>query len=173
MDMVLKPQDIVILLKLVAIGDNRWSYNSLANELAMSPAEVHAGIKRCIAAKLFDRQRKVPIKSALQEFLTHGVKYAFPPDRGTMTRGIPTGFAAPPLNLRITQPSEDPPVWPYPEGNVKGYSFSPLYKSVPKAVATDHALYELLTLVDAIRGGRARERELAVKELADRLGVAS
>ncbi len=173
MGMILKPQDIVVLLKLVAIGDSRWSYNSLANELAMSPAEVHAGIKRCIAAKLFDRQRKVPIKSALQEFLAHGIKYAFPPDRGTMTRGIPTGFAAPPLNLRIAQPSDDPPVWPYPEGNVKGYSFSPLYKSVPKAVATDHALYELLALVDAIRDGRARERELAVKELADRLGVTS
>ena len=171
--MVLKPQDIVILLKLVAIGERRWAYNSLANELAMSPAEVHAGIKRCIAAKLFDRQRKVPIKSALQEFLAHGVKYTFPPDRGAMTRGIPTGFAAPPLNLRITQPAEDPPVWPYPEGNVKGYSFSPLYKSVPKAVQTDHALYELLALVDAIRDGRARERELAVKELADRLGVAT
>ena len=92
--MVLKPQDIVILLKLVAIGERRWAYNSLANELAMSPAEVHAGIKRCIAAKLFDRQRKVPIKSALQEFLAHGVKYTFPPDRGAMTRGIPTGFAA-------------------------------------------------------------------------------
>jgi hypothetical protein len=168
--MILKPQDIVVLLKLVVIGDSRWSYNSLANELAMSPAEVHAGIKRCIAAKLFDQHRKVPIKSALQEFLAHGIKYAFPPDRGTLVRGIPTGFAAPPLNQRIAQSSDDPPVWPDPEGKVKGYSFSPLYKSVPKAVADDQALYEMLALVDAIRDGRARERELAVKELAVRLG---
>lgn len=168
--MILKPQDIVVLLKLVVIGDSRWSYNSLANELAMSPAEVHAGIKRCIAAKLFDQNRKVPIKSALQEFLAHGIKYAFPPDRGTLVRGIPTGFAAPPLNQRIAQSSDDPPVWPDPEGKVKGYSFSPLYKSVPKAVADDQALYEMLALVDAIRDGRARERELAVKELAVRLG---
>ena len=169
--MILKPQDIVVLLKLVVIGASRWSYNSLASELAMSPAEVHAGIKRCIAAKLFDQHRKVPIKSALQEFLAHGIKYAFPPDRGTLVRGIPTGFAAPPLNQRIAQSSDDPPVWPDPEGKVKGYSFSPLYKSVPKAVADDQALYEMLALVDAIRGGRARERELAVKELAGRLGV--
>jgi hypothetical protein len=168
--MILKPQDIVVLLKLVVIGDSRWSYNSLANELAMSPAEVHAGIKRCIAAKLFDQHRKVPIKSALQEFLAHGIKYAFPPDRGTLVRGIPTGFAAPPLNQRIAQSSDNPPVWPDPEGKVKGYSFSPLYKSVPKAVADDQALYEMLALVDAIRDGRARERELAVKELAVRLG---
>lgn len=169
--MLLKPQDIVILLKLIAIGERHWTYNSMANELAMSPAEVHAGIKRCVAAKLFDQQRSVPVKSALQEFLIHGIKYAFPPDRGALTRGIPTGFAAPPLNSQIVQPSEAPPVWSSPEGSVKGYSFSPLYKSVPKAVMSDHALYELLALVDAIRDGKARERKLAVKELADRLGV--
>ena len=169
--MILKPQDIVVLLKLVVIGSSRWSYNSLANELAMSPAEVHAGIKRCIAAKLFDQHRKVPIKSALHEFLAHGIKYAFPPDRGTLVRGIPTGFAAPPLNQRIAQSSDDPPVWPDPEGKVKGYSFPPLYKSVPKAVADDQALYEMLALVDAIRDDRARERAMAVEELAGRLGV--
>lgn len=173
MDMVLKPQDIFILLKLVAIGDRHWSYNSLANELSMSPAEVHAAVKRCIAAKLFNSQHRKPIKSALYEFIIHGIKYAFPPDRGALTRGIPTGFAAPPLNSQIAQPSEDPPVWPFAEGESKGYEFSPLYKSVPKAVANDHVLYELLALVDAIRDGRARERELAEKELADRLGMTS
>lgn len=171
--MVLKPQDIVVLLKLVVIGRRRWSYNSLAYELFMSPAEVHAGIKRCIAAKLFDQHRRAPIKNALKEFLIHGVKYAFPPDHGAMTRGIPTGYAAPPLNMKISQPSEDPPVWPYAKGSVKGYSFSPLYKSVPQAVESDQALYELLALVDAIRDGRARERDMATKEITERLDVVS
>ncbi|MEG7523780.1 MAG: hypothetical protein M3H12_11860 [Chromatiales bacterium] len=47
--------------------------------------------------------------------------------------------------------------------------FSPLYKSAPGAAKRDPALYELLVLVDAIRGGRARERELAIKELRARL----
>ena len=171
--MVLKPQDIVILLKLVAIGDSSWSYNSLANELAMSPAEVHAGIKRCAAARLFDHQRNAPIRSALLEFLVHGIKFVFLPDRGALTRGIPTGYAAPPLNLLIVQSSDPPPVWPTPEGSTRGYEFSPLYKSVPKAVAKDDVLYELLALVDAIRDGRARERNLAVKELTKRLKLES
>ncbi|PLX72293.1 MAG: hypothetical protein C0614_13955, partial [Desulfuromonas sp.] len=100
-------------------------------------------------------------------------KYAFPPDRGPMTRGIPTGYAAPPLNEHIAQSSEDPPVWPSAEGSVRGYEFSPLYKSVPKAVANDQKLYELLALVDAIRDGRKRERNLAISELSKRLGIAS
>jgi len=60
--------------------------------------------------------------------------------------------------------------WPDPMGETRGSSFSPLYKSVPKAARNDKALYELLVLVDAIRGGRARERELAIKEIKRRLG---
>jgi hypothetical protein len=39
---MLKPQDILFLLKLIAIGEKTWSYNSLAIELGMSPSEVHA-----------------------------------------------------------------------------------------------------------------------------------
>ena len=171
--MVLKPQDILVLLKLVAINTSDWSYNSLANNLAMSPAEVHAGIKRCAVARLFDPQRNAPIRNALLEFLVHGVKYAFLPDRGALTRGVPTGYAAPPLNSIIVQTNDPPPVWPSPEGTTRGYEFSPLYKSVPKAVANDAALYELLVLVDAIRDGRARERDLAVRELTKRLELES
>jgi len=167
--MTLKPQDIVILLKLVSLGDRPWSYNVLAVELAMSPSEVHSGVKRAAAARLLDPQRNVPILRALQEFLVHGVKYAFPPDRGPLTRGLPTAYAAPPLNTLIVLPDEPPPVWPDPEGKVRGYAFSPLYPSVPKAAVQDPLLYELLALVDAIRDGRARERELAIKELTARL----
>lgn len=167
--MILKPQDIVILLKLVTLGNRPWSYSALALELGMSPSEVHSGVKRTAAARLFDPQRNVPVLRALQEFLVHGVKYAYPPDRGQLTRGMPTSYAAPPLNTLIVQSEEPPPVWPDPDGSVRGYEFTPLYRSVPKAAARDLGFYELLALVDAIRDGRARERELAVRLLSERL----
>jgi hypothetical protein len=168
--MILKPQDIYILLKLIVLGDVPWSYSALAGDLFMSTSEVHAGIKRAIAAKLMDSQRGRPVKKALEEFLIHGVKYAFPPDRGGLTRGLPTAYAAAPLRAMISQPKEPPPVWPDPEGVVRGYEFSPLYKSVPRAALKDSKLYEILALVDAIRDGRAREREIAVRELKTRIG---
>ncbi len=168
--MILKPQDIYILLKLVAMGETQWSYASVAGDLFMSASEVHAGIKRAMAARLMSSDNVRPLKKSLEEFLIHGVKYAFPPDHGGLTRGVPTGYAAPPLKDIITQPNEPPPVWPDPEGNTRGYEFSPLYKTVPKAAARDQKLYELLAIVDAIRDGRAREREIAVKELKTRLG---
>ena len=169
--MILKPQDIYILLKLIAIKGKDWSYSSLADELYMSPSEVHAGIKRATTAKLFDANRKKPIKKSLEEFLIHGIKYAYPPEPGALTRGIPTSHAAPPLNKIISQSKEEPPVWPDPEGHALGFAFPPLFKSVPKAIAIDPNLYELLALVDAIRGGRARERDIAVRELTARLNA--
>ncbi len=167
--MVLKPQDVFILLKLIARDRNDWSYQSLASELFMSVSEVHAGIKRATAAKLMDDYRKMPVKKALEEFLIHGVRYAFPPTRGELTRGVPTGYAAPPLSGHFQKSEEPPPVWPDPEGETRGFEFSPLYKSAPKAAAIDNGLYELLTLVDAIRDGGARERRMAMTELQKRI----
>ena len=167
--MILKPQDIVILLKLIVRDGSEWSYPTLSYELSMSASEVHSGVKRAVAAKLMDMHRKIPVKRNLLEFLIHGVKYAYPPDRGGITRGIPTSYAAQPLKELIMQPDEPPPVWPDPEGQVRGYEFSPLYSSAPHACKVDSKLYELLALLDAIRDGRARERKIAIKEIQSRI----
>ena len=169
--MILKPQDILVLLKLVAIGRNDWSYNRLAVELGMSPSEVHSALKRALTASLaLQKADKItPYIRNLEEFLVHGIRFAFVPERGEMTRGLPTAYAAAPLNSVFLPDGEPPLVWPDPQGEVRGMAFSPLYKSVPKAAQLDPALYELLVLVDAIRGGRARERAFAIKELQQRL----
>ncbi len=168
---MLKPQDIAVLLKLILKAqDKRPTYARLAVDLHMSPSEVHASIRRARAARLIHGPElgdRVNAK-ALEEFLIHGIKYAFPAQKGGMTRGIPTASAAEPLNRQITQ--EDPvPVWPFEEGSKRGYSFLPLYKGAPQAALKDRELYQLLALVDALRDGSARERELARRELSARL----
>jgi hypothetical protein len=167
--MILKPQDVLVLLKLSVLKDHVWSYVGLAKALKMSVAEVHDGIKRAIAARLFNPETKRPIRRALEAFLIHGVKYAYPPEKGGPTRGLLTAYAAHPLKGWIFQGDDLPPVWPYPEGEETGYAFSPLFKSVPAAVQGDEKGYELLVLVDAIRDGRARERDDAVEQLRLRL----
>ena len=43
-----------------------------------------------------------------------------------MTRGVPTSYAAPPLNKHIAQGGDPPPVWAYPQGNQRGVSLEPL-----------------------------------------------
>lgn len=171
MDMVLKPQDVVVLLKL---AQPRWvgaPYAVLATELGMSPSEVHAAVHRAAAAGLVNPFLRATQREAAAEFLIHGLKYAFPAQRGEMTRGIPTGVGAAPL-AKLFQASDEPvPVWPDPEGEARGYALEPLYRCVPTAVKRDADLYALLALVDAIRCGRARERALAEKELLRRLGA--
>lgn len=171
--MQLKPQDILVLLKLVAIGRQDWVYNKLALELGMSPSEVHASIKRALGSGLaLQRDKKIiPNVRNLEEFLCHGIRYVFVTECGGMTRGTPTAHAAPPLDTVFVPDGEPIPVWPDAEGSARGLSFSPLYKSAPIATKSDSALYELLVLVDAIRGGRARERNYAINELKKRLSA--
>jgi hypothetical protein len=171
MIMGLAPQDVLVLLKLVALSHQGWSYNELAIELGMSPSQVHSAIKRALAARLAQRKNGeiTPQVRNLEELLVHGLKYLCVPERGELTRGIPTSYGAAPLDDKFVESKDPVPVWPHPEGKVRGEAFSPIFRSAPEAAMRDKGLYELLALVDAIRGGRARERSMAIRELGKRL----
>ena len=109
------------------------------------------------------------MKSALMEFIQYGLRYVFPQQPGAVVRGVPTAHSAPPL-MDLIQ-SQEAYVWPYSKGEVRGHSIAPLYSSTPEAALKDEKLYELLALVDAVRMGRSRERELALIELKKRFGL--
>ena len=167
--MILKPQDVVILLAIALSPEPEKTNRTLAANLFLSTSEISGGINRLRASHLLHTGEKKPVKRAMEEFLIHGVKYAYPAERGGLTRGLPTAYAAPPLSRSIIQPDTDPPVWPAPEGPRRGYSFLPLYKTVPQAAAKNSCLYELLALVDALRDGRPREAEAAAQKLRTRI----
>ncbi|HJZ96352.1 MAG TPA: hypothetical protein VKE70_07580, partial [Candidatus Solibacter sp.] len=118
-----------------------------------------------------DRGWGTPDAPALEEFLVHGVKYAFAPARRGLVRGMPTSYAAPPLDRLLGPVEGPPPVWPHDAGSVQGREMSPLYRSVPLAAHRDARLYELLALVDAIRCGDTRAGDIAVRELRTRLSA--
>jgi len=167
----LKPQDVCVLLKIVVLRRGPWSYGQLALELGMSASEVHAGVKRADHASLMrlDDGWGYPNVHAFEEFLVHGLKYAFAPVRGGLTRGVPTAHAAPPLCALLGAPAGPPPVWPDAAASVQGIEFLPLYKSVPFAAARDPRLYELLALVDALRADDCPDPGRARQELRMRL----
>lgn len=169
--MPLKPQDVYVVLKLLAAGSRRASYSHLAMDLVMSASEVHACVKRAHASGLLHGPtlQNRPNIGAIEEFLVHGLKYIFPAEHGELTRGVATSYGAPPLRPQIT-PTNDPiPVWPYAEGKQRGLALAPLYKTAPIAALRDESFYELLVLADALRDGRARERTIAEKMLQRRL----
>ncbi|OLE81258.1 MAG: hypothetical protein AUF76_13450 [Acidobacteria bacterium 13_1_20CM_2_65_9] len=144
----LRPQDVFVLAKLLSYKGRRPPMAQMSVDLSISSSEVHAALKRLVLARLVsgDAEGNRPLIEAVQEFLVHGVKYAFPAKRGEVTRGVP-----------------------FPEGEHRGVTLEPLYKSAPAAALRDPFLYELLALIDALREGRVRERKLAEKELIARL----
>lgn len=168
----LRPQDLVVLLRLSLESGPAPTYAALAAELSMTASEIHAGLGRAVMAQLArkDAAGKVfVVREAVRLFMQHGARYAFPATHGGMTRGMPTSHAAPPLKDRIVQSGEPPPVWPHKNGTVRGIAFYPLYPTVPEAAGRNPALYELLVLFDAVRGGSPRERALALGLLDERL----
>jgi hypothetical protein len=167
----LKPQDLAIALKLVVLRGERLPYRELGQQMRLSQFEAHAATQRLLAARLVVEVEGVirPVTAVLQPFMLYGAPYAFPPVRGEMTIGFPTAYGVSPLKEKVMFSDENPPVWPHPEGTHRGLTLQPLYESLPLAAQDDKALYELLALLDALRIGQARERELAAGLLQERL----
>jgi hypothetical protein len=164
-------QDVALLLKLAIQYEHQVPSKDLAESLFLSPSEVSKSLKRSVESGLLhmvNGEKRVN-RSALLEFLAHGFKYVFPPAKGSLVRGVPTAAAAEPLKSRFLDSGDPPDVWPYVEGTVRGIAFAPLYKGAPKAALKDPRFYGILALCDAIRGGRTRERNLAIELLGKEL----
>ena len=160
---------MLLLLKIISEDNPKWNQKPMAEALGLSQSEVSESVARSKYAGLLDPSGKVVMKMAFMEFLQYGLRYVFPQKPGAVVRGIPTSHSASPLKEQI-QSTEDY-VWPYGKGKVRGHGILPLYPSVPEAALKDEKLHELLALVDALRLGRAREKELAVIELKKRLDL--
>ncbi len=163
----MRPQDVAVLLKIVALGAEPWLARDLASALRLSPAEVSNSLKRSALAGLLDATRRKVAKRNLLDFLESGLPYVFPTRPGGSVRGVPTAHSAAPLAAKFL--SDEPYVWPSAKGSAKGQAIQPLYPGAVEASLADAALYQLLALSDALRVGRTRERGEAVKELAKRL----
>lgn len=172
MDLRLKPQDVVVALKLAAGAGAPWTQPNLARSLHLSASEVNHGLKRLAACHLYNPRERRVVRASLEEFLVSGLRYVFPAQLGRIAEGMPTsisGSAA--LSAKLLVGDEDHVVWPAESrlGRVRGRVVAPLYRKVPLAAAEDPVLHEYLALVDALRVGRARERALAKEELTRRL----
>ena len=159
----MRPQDIAILLKIVILGKNEWQYQDLARSLCISGAEVNESLNRSKLAGLIDYNRKRVNKQALYEFLEHGIQYVFPIHPGALSKGIPTAHSHPVIKDQIV--SESVFVWPDINGTEIGQTIEPLFKTQVKAIKEDSALYEVLSLIEILRVGKTREKNIALQQL--------
>lgn len=165
----LKPQDIAVALRLAEMPEA--SYTALSADLSMSVSTAHQSVERLQAAGLLRPDSRHANWHSLIEFLEHGVRYSFPARLERHARGVPTAYSGPPLANEIL--SDEPIVWPDANGDAFGQSLAPLYPNAAKLPHTCPSVYELLTLVDAIRMGRSRERSIAVEKMKERLAPAA
>lgn len=175
MNISLKPQDLIVALKL-AVSSTLASYAGLAASLGLNASEVHTAVQRAVQAQLLvDTAHDALAKNSrlgnirvhrqnLLEFVLHGAKYAFPAEITSITVGVPTSHSAPVYN-GVFAPGSDDWVWPYAQGTHKGVGLVPLHPCVPTACLADAQLYTALALLDALRVGRARERRIALDKL--------
>ena len=163
----MRSQDIVVLLKIAALGKREWLAKELAFTLDISQSEVSESLNRSMIAGLISADKKLLMENNLLDFLEHGLRYVYPAEPGAIQRGMSTAHNAPPLNNIIS--AEESYVWPWAEGETRGQAIEPLHPGVPGACIKDPALYELLALTDALRLGRIREKQQAIAELRIRI----
>lgn len=161
----LKPHDVAVALQLAMTPDA--PYRSIAAQVGLSQGETHNAVKRLAKARLVRPDTRVAHLGRLLEFLVGGVPYAFPAEIGAEARGVATAHAAPLLANEF--PDADPVVWPDLDGRQRGAAIEPLYAAAPATARNNPELYHLLTLVDALRMGQARERARAKALLHERL----
>ena len=159
----MRPQDIVILLKIIVLGDKSWLNKDLSQSLYISGSEIGESISRSEIAGLIDFNKKRVNRQGLFEFLEHGLHYVFPQQPGAMMTGVPTAHGHPFIKQFIE--ADLLYVWPYSKGESRGLSIEPFYPNQVKAILEDEELYKILALLDVIRVGKVREIDIAINEL--------
>lgn len=166
----LRPQDILVLLKILTRKEEGpWKFVPLARALKMSQSEIHQSVRRAELCDLYDPLTRKPKRAALVEFLIHGLRHVFPALPGKRARGVPTAQSAPPISRQIVSSPKEACVWPHLKGKTRGLAVRPLYPTVPEVALEDPEMHALLALIDALRIGKAREREFAREELSKRI----
>lgn len=159
----MRPQDIAILMKIIAIGNSDWRLTDLSNSMFISLSEISESLNRSRIAELIDYNKNNVNRQNLFEFLEHGIKYVFPVEPGSIVKGIPTAHSHPFMKKHFN--SELNYVWREPMGDFMGLVIDPFYPKQVEAIKLDPKFYKLLALIDVIRVGRVREKKIAVLEL--------
>lgn len=160
-----RPSDIVVALQLTLTQSAQ--FKTLSEYTSISTGECHNAVRRLRLAQLLHADERRPARDALCEFIVHGVPYAFPATRGPTAPGVATAHSSPAFRGIVDSP--DVIVWAHAGGSARGDSLVPIYPAAPTLPDLNPALYELLTIVDALRVGTTRLRKVAADLLTSRL----
>lgn len=156
----MRPQDVVILLKLIIDGEESSRIKDLSAKLFISASEISESLNRSTICGLLLPDSRVVNKDPFLKFLEHGLQYVFPAQLGPVMQGIFTAHSESSLYLSFS--TEEKLVWADEMGKERGSTILPLYPTVIKAVKKDRILYKLLALCDIIRIGSSSDKNKAI-----------
>lgn len=182
--MIIKPQDTLIALKYCSIerqtkgglGGNTglplsFGIRDLAEVIGISHGEISRATQRLEKSQLVNVRGEVfAVARNLVEWLCYGIRYYCPLESSGYGRGVGTGW-----NCQLIKSDMKPPqpgwAWASSQGDSEAELILPFHRSVPLAASNDPWLYQALSLVEVIRGGKPRELAIARDLLAEHLGV--
>lgn len=133
----------------------------LSEATCRSLGEVHNAERRLRAARLLKPDSRMVEREPLLRFIQWGVPHAYPPALGAMAIGVATAQLLP----IDGEPEEAEFVWPTAGGLTRGQGFAPPYPRAPQLIAANPQLRRLLSLVDLMRIGGARDQAAAIAEI--------
>jgi hypothetical protein len=164
----LRPSDVVVALQLTISPSAQ--FQQLAESTGISAGECHNAVRRLRLSGLVLPEERSASSDAMHQFVVQGLPFAFPSIVGPGIMGVVTAHSSPAFRGIIESP--DHFVWADADGPVRGQSLIPLFPGAPALASRNPPLYELLTIVDALRVGTTRVRKVAAELLAARLAAA-
>lgn len=159
---MLRPIDLTVLAFLRSeYSDSSWTQMDVAVGLGIAQSSVHRALRQLEHSALLQDVRP------FRELLVHAVRHVYPPELGAPARGVLTAHAHPSIAAEIQAGSAL--VWPLDAGEDFGPSIEPLHACVPGAALRHPRFYELMAIVDVLRVGRVRERQVATRRLDELL----
>lgn len=166
---MLSTPDVFVLGGLV-VNRNAWTYRSLASDLGVPHPVVQRALGRAGGAGLYSPERREVHSPNFEEFAVHALRFFAPGELGAVVPGVPAAWAAEPVAQAIRSADDDlPPVWPAARGSVRGQALEPLHPAAAEATKEWPDLARLLAILDSLRAGDLRVRQVAERLLSETL----
>lgn len=166
----LRPSDIATALEIAVRPGNTLA--DIAFMSAKSIGETHNAVRRLTQSGLLLPDRRVTATDPLLQFIRWGVPYAFPAILGGPAVGYPTALLRLDGDSLSTATADGGGgvtraeyVWPWAEGSASGTALIPLFPAATRLVDRNPQLASMLSLIDLVRVGGARERDAAIDAL--------
>lgn len=142
--------------------------------LQLPVSELESSLERLLRSGLISMSSRFGLRihrSAMSGIACHALRYFFPvkPCYRRIGLGMPTAHSGPALSKRLYSAGDHPAIWICEEGQVEGYSIDPIHPLAPKAAVADPIFHALLSIVDSLRVGGARERGVATQVMLEML----